>query len=66
MSLFKKPGASLLVVGLLLFFLVRPIAGSLPLVGGILGTISWVVGALGIVGGGYLLLRSTLGPGATS
>ena len=48
MSLFKKPGASLLVVGLLLVFLVGPIAGSLPLVGGILGTISWVVGALGI------------------
>ena len=66
MSLFKKPGASLLVVGLLLFFLVGPIAGSLPLVGGILGPVSWVVGALGIVGGGYLLLRSTLGPGATS
>ena len=43
MSLFKKPGASLLVVGLLLVFLVGPIAGSLPLVGGILGTISWAV-----------------------
>ena len=54
------------MVGLLLVFLVGPIAGSLPLVGGILGTISWVVGALGIVGGGYLMLRSTLGPGATS
>ncbi len=66
MSLFKKPGVSLLVVGLVLFFVVNPIAGALPLVGGILSTIAWIVGVLGIIGGGYLLMRSTIGPGAAS
>ena len=53
----------MLVVGLLLFFLIGPITGAIPVVGGILATISWIVGALGIVGGGYLLVRSTRGPG---
>ena len=50
----------------MLFFVVNPIAGALPLVGGILSTIAWIVGVLGIIGGGYLLMRSTIGPGAAS
>jgi len=66
MSLLKKPGASLLLIGLLLLLVVAPIAGSLPLIGGVLKPIAWVVGLLGTIGGGYLVLRSTLGPGSAS
>ena len=65
MALIKKPGASLLLVGVALVFLIGPILGNLPVVGGLIGFISLVVGVLGIVGGGYLLFRSTNGPGGS-
>ncbi len=61
MATLKRPGASLLVVGLILFFLVRPIIGKVWLVGGILAPMSFVVGLLAIVGGGYLVFRSQFG-----
>lgn len=62
MGLMKKPGASLLLVGAALFFIINPIAGALPLVGGVIGSVAWGVGLLGMIGGGYLLARSILGP----
>ncbi len=64
MNLLKKPGASLLVVGALLFFLVQPLAGKIWVVGSVLSPMAFVVGLLGMIGGGYLLARSTLGPGS--
>ena len=61
MTAFNKPGISLFVVGLLLFFIVRPIVSAIPLVGAVVSPIAWVVGILGIIGGGYLFLRATFG-----
>ena len=63
MNLLKKPGASLLLVGAVLFFVVQPIVGKIPLVGGLIVPIAFVVGLLGMVGGGYLIARSTFGTG---
>lgn len=62
MNLLKKPGASLLLVGAALFFLIRPIVDRLPLIGGVLSPIAFIVGLLGMVGGGYLIARSINGP----
>jgi len=62
MDLIKKPGASLLLVGAVLFFLIRPLISKLPLIGGVVSPIVFVVGLLGMIGGGYLVARSTLGP----
>ena len=53
-----------MLVGAGLFFIVRPIVVKIPLLGGIVSPIAFVVGLLGMVAGGYLLARSTLGPGA--
>lgn len=61
MATLKRPGASLLIVGLILFFLVRPVIGKIWLIGGILGPMSFIVGLLAIVGGGYLVFRSQFG-----
>lgn len=61
MTMLKRPGASLLVVGLVLFFLVRPIVGKIWLIGGILSPISFIVGLLAMIGGAYLLYRSMFG-----
>ncbi len=61
MATLKRPGASLLVVGLILFFLVRPVIGNVWLIGSILAPMSFVVGLLAIVGGGYLVFRSQFG-----
>lgn len=63
MNLLKKPGMSLLLVGAVLFFLVRPVVGKIWLVGGVVSPMAFVIGLLGMIGGGYLLARSTLGPG---
>jgi len=62
-GLMKKPGASLLLVGVLSFFLVSPIVAKLPLIGGVVSPIAWIIGLLGMIGGGYLIARSTLGTG---
>lgn len=62
MNLLKKPGASLLLVGAALFFVVSPIVGGLPLIGGVLSPIAFIVGLIGMVGGGYLIARSIMGP----
>ena len=59
----KKPGASLLVVGLLLLFIVRPIVDQIPAIGGALERLAFFVSLFGILGGGYLLLRSITGIG---
>ena len=61
MSLLKKPGASLLVVGLVLLVIVQPLSSMLPVVGRVISPIAFVVGLFGIVGGGYLLSRSVFG-----
>lgn len=63
MAMLKRPGSSLLLIGLALFFLVRPIVGSIWLLGGILEPMAFIVGLLSIVGGGYLMFRSTVGRG---
>ena len=57
----KRPGASLLLAGLVLFFLVRPIVGKIWLVGGLLSPISFIVGLGAMIGGAYLLYRSMFG-----
>ncbi len=58
MTLLKKPGVSLLLAGLALFFVVRPIVDGIWVIGGLLGAFSFIVGLLGIVGGGYIFMRS--------
>jgi len=63
-TLLNKPGVSLLLVGAVLMFLIRPIIGGVWVVGSVLAPITFVVGILGIVGGLYLIGRSTLGPSA--
>ncbi len=64
MNLLKKPGASLLLVGAALFFVISPVSGKIPLLGGVVSPMAFVIGIIGMLGGGYLLARSTLGPGA--
>lgn len=59
-----KPGVSLLIVGVVLMFLVRPIIGNVWVIGGVLSPITFIVGLLGIIGGIYLIARSNLGPSA--
>lgn len=61
MATLKRPGASLLVIGLVLFFLVRPVVGNIWFIGGLLYPIAFIVGLLAMVGGGYLLYRSMFG-----
>ena len=63
MKLSKLPGVSLLLVGLVLMFILRPIVGGIPAIGGLLQTMAVVVGGLGIVGGGYLVVRALTGMG---
>lgn len=63
MKLSKLPGVSLLLVGLVLMFILRPIVGGIPAIGGLLQTMAFVVGGLGIVGGGYLVVRALTGMG---
>ncbi len=57
-TIMKRPGVSLLLTGLVLFFIIRPIVDGIWVIGGLLGAFSFIVGLLGIVGGGYLLFRS--------
>ncbi len=57
------PGLTLLVVGLVLFFLVRRVVGGVWLIGGALSALSFGIGLLAIIGGGYLLLRGRTGLG---
>lgn len=63
LDLLKKPGATLLLVGLALFFIGGPLLGAIPLIGSVIGTLSSVVGVLGIIAGGFLMVRSIRGPG---
>lgn len=63
MKLTKLPGFSLLLVGIVLIFLIRPVIDAVPLVGGALQTMAFVIGALGLIGGAYLLARSLTGLG---
>ncbi len=63
MNLMKKPGASLLLVGAVLFFIVQPVVGKVPFLGGVVAPMAFIVGALGMIGGGYLIARSTFGSG---
>lgn len=59
----KKPGASLLVVGIALMFVVRPLISKVPFLGDVASPIAFIVGLFGIIGGGYLIARSTFGKG---
>jgi len=63
MKITKTPGFSLLLVGAILFFLVRPVIDSVPVVGGAFAAMAFVVGLLGLVGGGYLVARALTGAG---
>ncbi len=63
-TLMDKPGVSLLIVGVVLMFLIRPIIGNVWVIGSVLSPITFIVGLLGIIGGIYLIARSNLGPSA--
>jgi hypothetical protein len=63
MKITKTPGFSLLLVGAILFFLVRPVINSVPVVGGAFAGMAFVVGLLGLIGGGYLMARALTGAG---
>ena len=63
MKITKAPGFSLRLIGLVLMFLVRPVIGGVPVIGGMLYGIAFIVGALGLLGGGYLMMRSFTGAG---
>jgi len=62
MKLLKIPGASLLLVGVVLFVLRGPLYG-IPAIGGMLRTMATILAGFGIIGGGYLLLRAVTGMG---
>jgi len=59
----RPPGLTLLVVGLLLFFLVRPIVDGIWVIGGLLSSLAFGIGILSIIGGAYILIRSRTGIG---
>jgi len=63
MKITKTPGFSLLLVGGILFFLVRPVINSVPVVGGAFAAMAFVVGLLGLIGGAYLMARALTGAG---
>jgi len=63
MSIAKLPGFTLLIVGAVLFLLVRPVIDAVPLIGGALQGMAFIIGGLGLLGGAYLLLRSLTGFG---
>lgn len=58
----NKPGISLLVVGVVLAFIIRPFIGGVWVVGGFLSPLAFFLGIFAIIGGVYLLMRSKLGP----
>ena len=57
------PGLTLLIAGLVLFFVVRRVVDGIWLIGGALSALSFGIGLLAMVGGVYLLLRSRTGVG---
>lgn len=57
------PGLTLLIVGLVLFFIVRRLVGGIWIIGGALSGLAFGIGLLATIGGGYLLLRSRTGLG---
>ena len=57
------PGLTLLIVGLLLFFVVRRLVGGIWVIGGALSGLAFGIGLLATVAGGYLLLRTRTGLG---
>ena len=63
-TLMDKPGMTLLVVGFVLVFLIRPLIGGVWVVGGVLSPLSFAFGVFSIVGGVYLLARQKFGPAA--
>lgn len=63
MKIIKAPGFSLLLIGAILMFLIVPVIDSIPLIGGALQSMAFVVGALGVLGGAYLIIRAVAGIG---
>jgi hypothetical protein len=53
----RPSGLSLLLTGIVLFFLIRPIVDGIWFIGGLLGALSFGIGLLAMIGGGFLLLR---------
>ena len=58
MKLLLEPGASLLVLVIILYVLRRFLLTKIPLVGGLLGFLAWPAMLFCLVGGGYLLFSS--------
>ncbi len=61
MGIMKKPGASLLALGVGLI-VVSSFIGAIPIIGGVVAPIAFIGGLFGLVGGGYLIARSIRGP----
>ena len=59
----RPTGLSLLLIGLVLFFIIRPLVDGIWVIGGLLGALSFGIGILAMIGGGYLLIRSLTGVG---
>jgi len=59
----RPPGLTLLVVGLVLFVLIRPLIDGVWVIGGLLSSLAFGIGILAMIGGAYLLVRSRTGVG---
>ncbi|MEE9417489.1 MAG: hypothetical protein V3V01_19570 [Acidimicrobiales bacterium] len=58
--LLKRPGATLLIVGVA-GFLVRSLLGKIPLIGGVLSMISLVAAIFFVIGGIWIMLMGSDG-----
>lgn len=63
MNVTKAPGFSLLLIGAVLMFVVRPFIDAVPLIGGALQAMAFIIGGLGLIGGAYLMARTLTGAG---
>ncbi|MGF1595389.1 MAG: hypothetical protein ACFCVK_00400 [Acidimicrobiales bacterium] len=61
MSLLMEPGRALLVMAVVAFLL-RFVAGAVPLIGGLLVVILWFAVVFGLVGGVYLTVMARRRP----
>lgn len=58
MKLLLEPGASLLVLAVILYALRRFLLTKIPVIGGLLGFLAWPAMVFCVIGGSYLLFTS--------